>query len=1486
MLTQSLPGFVTRDKPRGLNLVYRSASQAARTILPHQVDIGRIYAAPDSVKVYARVGAVAAGDTLRYYGLIKPSGAPEDLSLWENANEHRIVGTVLDSAASSASIRSVTSVVRGYYNVLGTREDTVRQEVVQIRLTDTSATRFGAGWQLAELSRLIFGQTYKGATAAIWLSGDGSYSLFTQVSGVWTSPAGETAKLLDSTVTAGLTARWVVSLANGASIGYTASGWHQWTADLLGNKTTYQYTGTRLTQITDPTGHRYEFFYNAAGRADSIRMNSASASSRIASFTYDAGRLKVVRIWRSPSQADSTVFQYATSPFGAYVTGVVDPRSGSASSDSIVTRFTYDSVYWTPKTAKLPPGNNGFASEATIRDPWRRAVPREGRGRGTQLAERMLYPNQARGTHFGFGNFGPFTDYTIDPFGGPTSVRIIAPEPQMGPGFQMLTFGGDMTRDITRDSLGRVTKIVAAKDSTAISDSVMYRYDVHNNLDRIIKSTAEYPVGSNSLDTISYVWDSASVGPAQRCRRLRSMTDAMGGITRTRYDSAGAGVRPCLPIQMIGLAADTTRFTYGALTVGNAAAVRPIKTVDPVGLADSVTYDATTWNSSVHVRLGDGATSRSFYGPFGLPDSLKDALNTPTHLRYDQSGRVIRSKTGTGVTAPATLTQYNASGLTERVSVMNAANIDEMIAADTQVTRYFFNRMGQMDSTLTPGSRTVEPKARRQWFKWDRSGNVSQEFTGGGAWIGRSSDWLGRVEWLIQSEVLPGYSIDGESYADPTTDSVYRFFGLKAGSTLSMGQTYRFVYDNKGRVSREITTQSTMPFNPDSSFVRRRGYSRVGALVADTTSFSDGMRVVRRYEYNRRGQRTVAATGLTLTAGGTLSGGSADTTRYYYDATTARLDSMLAKVTASDTIGRVRWQYDRAGRDTLRATRLGGGSCELKARTTYDAVGRASAESTFTEGGSCSGPGTWYSMAGPTYNFVDDLLKNGGKRPAASGGPGLAVAYADSFAYSTDGTRRLVHSRRVEAGTVSSTRLYDVFGNRVREYNFSGYSPTCAPDDTLHYSPGDNRLLHLEHRAEGPSCPNSHHYWTDRTGSRLVQTDTIANSYAGVNSISVMSYTAKQQLFFSLTKTAQALSYDYNWHWYDGSGTRVITQTKTRGGWDVWEAPTTSNGTRNYYVYDDNDVALTLVRQSTGAWWVRSRYMVGGLDQPLAGRFSQTGAFSTTNLALIADRQGSTLAAMQPNGSQETMASYYSRDPFGKLEGASGTGSNINTQTGFTGASTPNQTGGFVYMRNRWYDPQTGRFLTQDPIGLAGGINLYAYAGNNPVAFADPFGLCPPKNTNVHDCPNTPLGNTYRALSSGGPVGQSTISSIVNKGIGVHMTTGSRVSRAGGDPTLAVSIGNNVMLAQGLKPGAAASLLAHEVAHIESSETDQCKDEVAASNAELDVYDAQPAGNKENAQNERRSARRKADPKKFNESVEKAVKASNMLRKGVTGCGP
>jgi RHS repeat-associated protein len=50
---------------------------------------------------------------------------------------------------------------------------------------------------------------------------------------------------------------------------------------------------------------------------------------------------------------------------------------------------------------------------------------------------------------------------------------------------------------------------------------------------------------------------------------------------------------------------------------------------------------------------------------------------------------------------------------------------------------------------------------------------------------------------------------------------------------------------------------------------------------------------------------------------------------------------------------------------------------------------------------------------------------------------------------------------------------------------------------------------------------------------------------------------------------------------------------------------------------------------------------------------------------------------------------------------------------------------GLDYRRNRYYNPETGQFTQEDPIGLAGGANLYGFAGGDPVNFADPFGLCP-----------------------------------------------------------------------------------------------------------------------------------------------------------------
>ena len=164
------------------------------------------------------------------------------------------------------------------------------------------------------------------------------------------------------------------------------------------------------------------------------------------------------------------------------------------------------------------------------------------------------------------------------------------------------------------------------------------------------------------------------------------------------------------------------------------------------------------------------------------------------------------------------------------------------------------------------------------------------------------------------------------------------------------------------------------------------------------------------------------------------------------------------------------------------------------------------------------------------------------------------------------------------------------------------------------------------------------------------------------------------------------------------------------------------NGVITNYLYDKDEI---LMEYDQNGNVIRTFTHGLGIDQPLMVNanggtyFYHTGALGS--ITAVSDTTG-------------TMVQENIYDAFGNLQA----GNNVS-QYAFTGREYDAETG-LYYYRARYYDPELGRFISKDPIGLRDKINIYAYAvdggkpfsfdtnpysyaGENPVNLRDPLGL-------------------------------------------------------------------------------------------------------------------------------------------------------------------
>jgi RHS repeat-associated protein len=134
----------------------------------------------------------------------------------------------------------------------------------------------------------------------------------------------------------------------------------------------------------------------------------------------------------------------------------------------------------------------------------------------------------------------------------------------------------------------------------------------------------------------------------------------------------------------------------------------------------------------------------------------------------------------------------------------------------------------------------------------------------------------------------------------------------------------------------------------------------------------------------------------------------------------------------------------------------------------------------------------------------------------------------------------------------------------------------------------------------------------------------------------------------------------------------------------------------------------TAVQEKSGST-VTANSIVGGTDQV----FSRTDSAGTRSY--LTDGLNSTLGLVDSAGVVQTSYAY---TPYGATTPSGATSTNAVQYTG-----RENDGNGLYYYRARYYNPTLCRFISEDPLGLSAGLNVYAYASDDPVDFNDPSGM-------------------------------------------------------------------------------------------------------------------------------------------------------------------
>ncbi|MCR4456226.1 RHS repeat-associated core domain-containing protein [Pseudescherichia sp. L3] len=743
-----------------------------------------------------------------------------------------------------------------------------------------------------------------------------------------------------------------------------------------------------------------------------------------------------------------------------------------------------------------------------------------------------------------------------------------------------------------------------------------------------------------------------------------------------------------------------------------------VRRTDPLGHAVTFVYDdsgnrvqetdadgnmrATQWLGHralpVAVTEPDGTTTRFYYDAHHGLARIVDALGQSTLFHRDEYGRVVEEVDTAGNSRRM---EYNDAG--QRIRATDCAG---------RVTRYRWHPRGWLSAEIT-----ADGEETRRGY--DPAGRP--------VLLARAEGWQARLIWSKQGLPLAHEGADGKRRT-----FAYDEAGRLISTTDPLGGTVRRTWDSRGRLTAlENENGETYRFRPgaDSLLLEEAG--------------PDG--VVTRYGYDACG-RTVSRT---------QAAGHPDAITHTFAWSPA--GQLLTHTTPE---GQTRRHYTRGGllsRIALHPALSAGAwskEAEQELCLEYDALGRVTREQ------GEHGELVWtYDASG---NCTALRLPDGRTLKQHYYGSGHLLGIALDGLPVTDFTRDELH-REVSRtqGPLTTRSGYDRPGRLHRRDVFTGSAQRPAPRRWSRRWDYDYRNNPV--REERDDDPFSWYHWQyDSTGRLLSQDGTLPGreqwrwDAAGnpteqpgekITHNRVTQLNGIQWRYDVHGRTVEKDDGQTRWHYrYDGEHRLAEVTSRPRDRTRPQVAVS--------FRYDplgrriSKTCRRTLAGQPHGRE-VTTRFVWEGarLQQEIRDAVPLTYVYSDQHshepLARIDGVNTPDIYWFhnQPNGTPERLTDAEGRvcqeaqnSAWGKLLHERDTqlpyAQNLRMQGQYLDRET-----GLHYNLFRYYDPDCGRFTQQDPIGLAGGLNLYQYAPN-PLGWADPWGLkakCAPTKANDHN---------------------------------------------------------------------------------------------------------------------------------------------------------